>query len=236
MGGQLILCYPAHDLLVVTTADTQGMSGANQLIYDAIQEILLPALEISQTAAVKSQSPGTQDPDWPALQQRLSRLAIEPVHSVFAQSSSPSLRKATLHSPFLPMVPVSFLDPRTDGKRISGQTYQFPEGEPFTSLTLDLGTDSGTLYYTLDGIHCRLPFGLSRVVPGTFPIYKMFCASSGMWLDEHTFYIRTHLLDTSVGSVHFQLYFGEEDVTVFLKKQEETLFGEYTGHLYGVRV
>lgn len=55
-----------------------------------------------------------------------------------------------------------------------------------------------------------------------------------MWLDEHTFYIRTHLLDTSVGSVYIQLYFGEGDVTVFMKKQEETLFGEYTGHLYGV--
>ena len=35
-------------------------------------------------------------------------------------------------------------------------------------------------------------------------------------------------------SSHFKLYFGENDLTVFMKKQEETLFGEYSGHLYGV--
>ena len=94
----------------------------------------------------------------------------------------------------------------------------------------------GVLHYTLNGTACQLPFGLNQVIPGRFPVYDMFCASSGMWLDEHTFYIRTHLLDTSVGSIHIQLYFGEKDVTVFMKKQEETLFGEYTGHLYGILV
>ena len=48
-------------------------------------------------------------------------------------------------------------------------------------------------------------------------------------------YIRVHLLDTSVGSIHIQAVFGESDVTIFLRKQEETLFGEFSGHLYGTR-
>lgn len=240
MGGQLILCYPAQELLVVTTADTQGMNGANQLIYDAVHEILLPALQAAE-AALKDDDPVTarktepEDPGRAALQQRLSRLAITPVRQVFAQGCSPSLREPDGPAASLAETSAGFLDPRTDGSRINGQVYRFQGETPFTDLALELEADSGTLRYTLNGIRCRLPFGLSRVVPGRFPIYQMFCASSGMWLDEHTFYIRTHLLDSSVGSVHFQLYFGEDDLTVFLKKQEETLFGEYSGHLYGVR-
>ena len=127
-----------------------------------------------------------------------------------------------------------FLDLRTDGPRIRGKVYRVQGDSPFTELFLELAPGSGTLCYTLGDARCRLPFGLDEVTPCRFPVYDMFCASSGMWLDEHTFYIRTHLLDTSVGSIHFQLYFGEDDVTVYMKKQEENLFEEYSGHLYGL--
>ncbi|NLZ81412.1 MAG: serine hydrolase [Clostridiales bacterium] len=34
MGGQLAICIPKEDLLVVTTADTQGLGGGVQVIYD----------------------------------------------------------------------------------------------------------------------------------------------------------------------------------------------------------
>lgn len=213
MGGQLILCYPAYELLVVTTADTQGMNGANQLIYDAIHQILLPGL-VTCTP--------TEDADREALRQTVSRLCIEPLCQVFSQSSS---------SPI-----VSFLDAGTDGPRIRGKRYLIQGDSGFSCLSLELTPDSGVLHYTLNETDCQLPFGLSQVVTCRFPVYDMFCASSGMWLDEHTFYIRTHLLDTSVGSIHFQLYFGESDVTVFIKKQEESLFGEYSGHIYGVDI
>lgn len=64
---------------------------------------------------------------------------------------------------------------------------------------------------------------------------SMHYAASAEWLNENMLYIRIHLLDTSVGSIHIQAVFGESDVTVFLRKQEETLFGEFSGHLYGTR-
>ena len=64
---------------------------------------------------------------------------------------------------------------------------------------------------------------------------SMRYAASAEWLSENMLYIRVHLLDTSVGSIHIQATFGESDVTIFLRKQEETLFGEFSGHLYGTR-
>ncbi len=41
-----------------------------------------------------------------------------------------------------------------------------------------------------------------------------------------------HVIDAYVGSVHFQLSFGKDDLTVFMRKKEESLFQEFNGHLY----
>ena len=44
MGGQLAVCWPDQDLLMVTTADTQGLAGDQQLIFDAFYEYVWPRL------------------------------------------------------------------------------------------------------------------------------------------------------------------------------------------------
>ena len=44
MGGQIALCLPDHDLLVVTTGDNQPVGGADQAFFDAVWVELLPAL------------------------------------------------------------------------------------------------------------------------------------------------------------------------------------------------
>lgn len=44
MGDQLLMCYPDRDLVVVTTADTQGVPGAADIIYRAVSEELLDNL------------------------------------------------------------------------------------------------------------------------------------------------------------------------------------------------
>ena len=41
MGGQMMLAFPEMDLVVVTTADTQGMVGVEQLMQNAVTEVLL---------------------------------------------------------------------------------------------------------------------------------------------------------------------------------------------------
>lgn len=41
LGGQIMLAVPEKDLVVVTTADTQGMGGAEQMILAAVREVLL---------------------------------------------------------------------------------------------------------------------------------------------------------------------------------------------------
>ena len=45
MGGQLAILLPEYNTAIVTTADTQGYQGGNQVIYDAIFRHILPELE-----------------------------------------------------------------------------------------------------------------------------------------------------------------------------------------------
>ena len=47
MGGQLIIHLPKQDILCVTTADTQGIQGGTQEIYDALYEEILPLVKSS---------------------------------------------------------------------------------------------------------------------------------------------------------------------------------------------
>ena len=56
MGGQLAVCVPDEELLVVTTADTQGVEGGVQLLYDGLWEKLVPALSDAPLAPDESEA------------------------------------------------------------------------------------------------------------------------------------------------------------------------------------
>ncbi|MDE5893761.1 MAG: beta-lactamase family protein [Acetatifactor sp.] len=170
MGGQLVLCYPAHELLVVTTADTQGMNGANQLIYDAVSQLLLPGLSDSHSHAL----PREPEKGFDLLKRRVSRLCIEPLCSVYSQGCSDLFRNPGITSEDVMANAVRFLDPRTDGLRIHKQVYRIQNSSSFSRISLELSPESGILHYTLNGSECQLPFGLYQVTPCCFPGYDMF--------------------------------------------------------------
>lgn len=102
------------------------------------------------------------------------------------------------------------------------------------TLTFSNNT-SGTLTYTRDGQSGTISFGFGHLECGIFPFYNQRYAASAAWLSPDTLYIKAHIIDAYVGSVRMEFAFGEDDVTVFLKKHEESLFKEFKGHLYGRR-
>lgn len=71
---------------------------------------------------------------------------------------------------------------------------------------------------------------------GNFPIYGTHYTAGAIWLRENVLYIRAHLIGESVGSVRFEIYFDKDDVTVYMRKIEETYFQEFDGHLYGTLI
>ncbi len=196
MGGQLAICLPDYDLICVTTADTQGMGGGNQFIYNSFYEEILPALDTPSAATVSSNY--------------LENLYIQPLSKLTNSVSSNVCED------------------------IKDKTYTFaanPAG--FTSFQLRFNGNEGVLTYSYKDKECELEFGLDHCKAGSFPAYGFTCATSGTWIEANTFYIKSHLIDTAIGSVHMEFVFGSNDVVVFMKKIEETMLGEYNGHLYG---
>lgn len=266
MGGQLAILLPEYNTAIVTTADTQGYQGGNQVIYDAIFRHILPELE-------KRQTPWTQsDEEKLAFEQFMSKLAIWPLDhnkSAFEAWNNKSENVNDINTSFLTnfrQIMSSFegtyvIKKTSDAakaidKNIINETIwdeiSFEMSDSLTSsctgkVSLKCHVFPSIMDSTVDS-PVTFEFGFGALKEGTLnmtthmgnradePVpVSMRYAASAEWLSENMLYIRVHLLDTSVGSIHIQAAFGESDVTIFLRKQEETLFGEFSGHLYGTR-
>ena len=209
MGGQLILCFPEKGLLCVTTADTQGIAGGTELILGAIYEELLPAL--ADTAL-----PGNAEAE-KALRKATESLHIKGLFELCGTTAVQRREKCLL--PW-------------------NGTYQMTDNaQGFGKMRLEWdGAGEGSLAFCLKGHDYSVAFGGAEPVIGSCPVNGMRCASSAVLLDENTVYIRIFLLDEACGSIRIQLYFGKNDLTVFMKKDDEMLFREFTGHLYGLKL
>lgn len=214
LGGQFVICMPDYDLVCVTCADTQYMSGANRFIFDSLYETLLPAMDMMSAGIYPMTLQEGGYTAYDRLQDQLKKLHIKPVCDL------------------TPVLPAE----NTCQASINGKTFYFEDNlHHFSQISLCISAngDTGTLSYLYDEHVCQLTFGLGHCVEGLFPVYDMHCCASGGWITENTFYIYCHLLDTSVGHIRFELCFDDNDVNVFFRKLEETLFAEYMGELHG---
>ncbi len=202
MGGQLAICLPRYDLICVTTADTQGIQGGNQIIYNSLYDEVLPYLS-EETLPI--------DPSEQAkLESYLQRLSLPPLQGM---TSSPIMEE------------------------INAKRYHLKENSSgFHSLSIQFHSEGqeGILFIARGDEQLRLPFGLGKIVTSSFPIYSQRCATSGIWLSPDTLYMKSHIIEECVGSVHFQIVFRDNTITVSMKKIEETYFNEFTGYLHGV--
>lgn len=197
MGGQLIIFLPDHQLICVTTADTQSIQGGNQQIYDALYEELLPHIQ-KQPLPVRKPSA-----------QALSCLAMAPLESAQGALAPERLRS------------------------INGRTFFVQnEASDFQSFSVVFSENMGTLSFTHKNKPWTVSFGMGSMATGSFPLYHLWYAASGAWLFDGTLLIRAHIIDAYVGSVQFQLSFQEDGLTIFMTKKEESLFQEFSGHLY----
>lgn len=264
MGGQLGINIPNEDLLVITTADTQGMQGGNQLIFDAVYNNLTGSRNSSSNS-----NPDTPSIDNPNADSSYSSnsyadnfnpgSAVTADHTTgqFLQEYQDLLDYAQTLSIAPPRLPANYVinkitpSPyampifienilsRSDSAKdqsIFSATYTLDENpQGFESLALSI-TDSGNgtiSFRTKNNLH-NIAFGLGKMCKGTFPIYNTPYVAGAIWSRENILYIRAHLVGESVGSVHFQLYFEPTELTIFMRKIEETMFQEFEGHLHGL--
>lgn len=217
MGGQLGISIPDKNLLITTTADTQGIQGGNQVIYDGIYQFLLPGIDEKEPVGrLKAPSEDYED-----LVSYADTLSIAP-----------------------PKLAINHSYTKYNTKKLTSdlhQTYELlPNKQGFSKVQLDIcpGNKQSTITFFTDDPALKsgafkLNFGLEHMEEGIFPKYDNPYTAGAVFLRENVLYIRFHLIGESVGSIRMELYFGNNDITIFMRKIEETYFKEFDGHLYG---
>lgn len=248
MGGQLAILLPKFNTAIITTADTQGYQGGNQVIYDAIFRHILPELEEKKapwlpTAKEKSE-----------YQNLIKSLCIRPLNNSTEKVNDINGTFSVDSRQIMSSFAGTYVIEKNIGSENTGKKNSITANNLWEQISFEFNTQPvGTGQMALK---CHIPpsplasasirFGIGSLQEGTLTMtthmgnradepvsVSMRYAASATLLDTNSLYILVHLLDTSVGKIHIQAVFGESDVTVFLRKQEETLFGEFSGHLYG---
>ena len=217
MGGQLIIVLPDYDLICVTTADTQGIGGGNQQIYDALYEEILPYINAVPSPAVKEHVPSTED--------SASSMGSQTHYEQFITSR-------TLHAPDgYKSCPLS--------EKVDGKHFLISNSDSFSSMQINFEKQAGHaetighITFEYRGQTHEIIFGMGYPETGMLPLYSFYYAASGVWLADNSLYVKVNIIDSCVGSIHLQFSFQENRMTLFMRKQEESLLQEFTGHLIG---
>ncbi len=243
MGGQLAISIPDYKLLIMTTADTQGIAGGNQFIYDGIYNLLLPAIKNTNVGTTSDSNSISTDCHQDGVAAENESGKASPYSELIKYADSLRVSR-----PRIPGKPNENLTIRSSviqnklGNQANSKSirlsYKLTENpQKFKELSLELnetGKSSLSLIASNDSDTMTIDFSLYDMAEGNIKKYDAYYTAGATWLKDNDLYIRVHLIGECVGSIRFELFFGDKDITVFMRKVEETYFNEFNGHLYGI--
>ncbi len=119
-------------------------------------------------------------------------------------------------------------------EHINGVTYELDSNKSgFRRVKLTLGAEEGVLTYETEKDSCNLEFGMGCNKVISFPGYGFKSVVSGAFRSEDTFLIKAQMVDQCVGNLFIQLVFKEDELTMMMRKFEETMFNEFDGFISG---
>lgn len=207
MGGQYIQIFPKQKLILVTTADTQGYQGANQIILDSFYEEIFDKTDFNE-----------KPDENPAACEKL-RICESSGHLPFLESTT-SLLSAASHTVSVCDMPV----------KETGLIHDTCRRAYFTGINFKSDSAGGELELYRDDTKYSIYFAYNNILENTLPLYNMKCYSVCTRPDSNSLYIKLYVIDTSVGSVHIEIYFENNGITMYMKKTEESLLSEFNGH------
>ncbi|MCL2060431.1 MAG: beta-lactamase family protein [Oscillospiraceae bacterium] len=231
MGTQLAVALPEQELLLVTTADTQGVANAGSIVLRSFWETVLASLSGGASAELGALP---EDAEAQAEQCSLPEDADAQAELGAVMGGLKLTTSAGAHSS--PTAGV-----------ISGKTYRlFDEDCGWRDVRFDFEGDGGRLVYTNRRGAKEIPFGFGHNKFFVFPEthypgielkkpagrgYEAY-ASAG-WVDDRTLSVMCYIADDYFGSLHINAVFDGNRITLFLKKTAEFFLDDYVGWSYG---
>lgn len=201
IGGQLAVCIPDKNFMLVTMADNLSNPNGVQAIYEALWHRIYPYLD---QEAVKEERKVSNN-----LKEKIKNLSIQPV-------------KGKIEAVGM----LGFID----------KTYYFEEnstGIKECLVVIDSKKKEGTFHYVNEGGKQSINFGLSYMAAQQFPQTEYKCISSGAFISENIFYLRTYVIDEVYASLDITMTFIDNTITILMKKTSEPFLQQYDGCITG---
>ena len=219
MGGQYVLIYPKQELIFVTTADTQMMGGGTQYILNEIHRVALELGVEPDPAPVNLGATLPQTTPHPALR------ATFPSRGRQEKGTAASLQKTeTGSSAQEPEIAIAV------NPALFGSWKLQPNKSGFTALELN----ENELVLTSEEYRFVFPYGLDTPTKTRDQKYRQTIYTQGFPQKDGSLYLYAQILDEYVGNMHFVLNVKDSRPTLYIRKIEETFFGEFNGFFEGV--
>lgn len=203
MGGQLIINIPDYDMNIIVTANTQGIAGGNEIIYNSIYNNLLPAVD----------------------KKKLYTSLYD--YNICNKTDTFTVNAVTIDK-----------NKKELFNNINGKTFiSLDDTSNFKAYSLSFDENNhGKLLVTLANKKYIFDFStdFSNKASGILETESLVYESYGTFLYDGTFLIKIDYIGSYLGSIRFQFAFDGNEVTVFAKTVEETLFKDLNGHFDGI--
>jgi hypothetical protein len=212
LGGQLSVCLPEKDLVLVTTADTQAIAHGNDIILDAFWTDVYPYLE--QEALKENKTALNR------VKAKLDNLKFLPVAGTVCSPKSADFSGKTYTFPQNPM-------------GIRDVQFIFKEDQGlmrYTNLTGNHEIAFGFGKY-LPGVFPETHYFGKRIgVPG---LRGYDYQASGAWFNENSLTVYLYIIDDYLGTLKMNFAFKDDRLTIIMRKYAEWFLEEYQGTASG---
>jgi len=224
MGSQLTVCVPDRDLIFLTTADTQLIPHANDIILDAFWTDVYPYI----TESSEDKLPENKEA-YEKLQYKLNNLKFLPVDGNPTSRKSYELyngKKYNLDKNPMNMTNVQFI---FDGDNFDAGTMRYANATGSHEIKFGVCKYEDEIREFPETYY----FGRKIGVPKNSG-YKY--KASGAWFDDETLIIYLYIIDDCFGSLKINARFDGDgkNITLFMNKAAEWFLDEYQGIAIGV--
>ncbi|MDL2228960.1 beta-lactamase family protein [Treponema sp. OttesenSCG-928-L16] len=215
MGGQLAICLPEKDLLVVTTGDSMGLASDVDEIIRAVFEVLYPRLS-STSLEVNREISGR-------LEERSKNLSVLPMAGSADSPIKKELSKKRFHleSNVLNISCIQFIFENDQGKMV----YE-KHGE---SHEINFGF--GTL---IEGNFPEKIYSGSQIGKAKNKGYRIY--SSAAWAGTKTLLIMVYVMDDYLATLKITVSFPENEISLRMVNTAEAFLDDYSGFAAGTSI
>lgn len=203
MGGQLAICFPEYDFIMITTGDMQGVGSGLQTLYDAFYDTIFPYVE--------------------------GKRVVEPLEfdmeamSLFDNVRLEGLNEERKTSKIYQMMCQD---------QLNLICQENPQGITSVQIQVNQEIETGTFTYERQAKIYTLPFSFKEYVRyRLFEEGKVEAITMAAMENEHHLLLRTYLLGERLANFWIEIGFSNDEkrATIKMQKAADQFLKEYEG-------